>query len=96
MGEVVGLMSSHVALIIKKWEVAPLSRAAVSGLRCGEEPSCFGVSVSLLLVCLLILLALGVPLNQLWRRFLGQGLYLSVLPSCGLAAVAVSMWPGAL
>jgi hypothetical protein len=87
---------------MRKWAVAPLSRAAVVLSGCGEEPSwCNGVISSVgskpVLLFEVTLLLLGVPLNQ------GGGLLppmrganLEVQPPLLLAAVAASMWPSFL
>jgi hypothetical protein len=82
--------------------VAPLSRAAVVLLGCGEEPSwCNGVMSGVgskpVLLFVVTLLLLGVPLNQ------GGGLLppmrganLEVQPPLLLAVVTASMWPSFL
>ena len=83
-----------------KWEVAPLSSAAVVVLGCGEEPSgCIGansiVGFKPVLLFVVTLLLLGVPLDQgrVWRTC---RLNRAVQPPLGLAAVAVSVWPAFL
>ena len=80
--------------------MAPLSRAAVVVLGCGEGPSGSANSVvgsKPVLLFVITLLLLGVPLDQ------GGGLLppmrganLEVQPPFLLAAVAASMWPSCL